>query len=62
MIFMTHPEHGATHVTPFEAETLKAFGWRESTHAEWLAKKLSPEPASESEPIRRKPGRPRKAQ
>lgn len=56
MIFMTHPEHGATNVLPSEVEAHKANGWKESTHAEWMARKYPPA----AEPVKR--GRPRKAQ
>ena len=44
MIFMTHPEHGATHAMQLEVEAMKANGWKESTHAEWMAPKRKPEP------------------
>jgi hypothetical protein len=39
MIFMTHPEHGATNVLPHEVEAHKALGWSEDDPARVLAAK-----------------------
>jgi hypothetical protein len=41
MIFMIHPEHGATHVRTNDVEEHKKNGWKVSSHAEWLSKKIS---------------------
>jgi hypothetical protein len=40
MVFMIHPEHGATNVREGNVEEHEKNGWRVSTPAEWLKEKL----------------------
>lgn len=42
MIFMTHPEHGATNVQQAEVEAHEKLGWKQTSTAEWLARKNKP--------------------
>ena len=46
MIFMTHKEHGATHVSSGEVEAHEKNGWKTDTYDNWMAKKR---PVKESE-------------
>ena len=81
MIFMTHPEHGATNVLPHEVEAHKALGWSEDDPARLMSAKREAQKRESQyradvyfeaahsdalldavEKVKRRPGRPRKAQ
>jgi len=38
-IFMTHPEHGATHVGSGEVAEHEKNGWKQDTYDNWMAPK-----------------------
>lgn len=66
-VFMTHAEHGATHVNSGEVEAHEKIGWKIDTYENWMKPKRKPavtaEKESEDAPvIRNKPGRKAKAQ
>lgn len=61
MIFMTHPEHGATHVLQAEVEAHEQAGWKVDTYENWLgAKRVATATFTVPAEAKRKPGRPRK--
>lgn len=41
-IFMTHAEHGATHVGSGEVAEHEKNGWKQDTYENWIAKKNAP--------------------
>lgn len=64
-VFMTHAEHGATHVNSGEVEAHEKNGWKQDTYEKWMKPKRQPTAEKEAEDapaIRNKPGRKAKAQ
>lgn len=63
-VFMTHAEHGATHVNSGDVEAHEKLGWKQNTYENWMKPKRCPEEkeAEDAPVIRNKPGRKAKVQ